>query len=288
MYTGLRLSFALAAAFSLSACWVPSCNFKKKASADEKSAKVEEDEPAEAPAKSAETPAAPANTGKFVYVFKEAESPELKKYGVLFEKGRFPALIEAMNVFNLPRDVRIVAAQCGEANAVYMPKQHGIKVCYELADAFYKAFRKELADQPAATATANSLTFTLLHEMGHALINELELGVSGGEEDAVDELAALILIQNKKPDWAVQGTQGLAAVEKNADTGKPKYFDEHSLPEQRYANVMCMVYGSDPEGRKDVMETVPELRKRAAKCPTDYARKDKDWTQKLAPFQKKK
>ena len=54
------------------------------------------------------------------------------------------------------------------------------------------------AAQPAADRLGQLLlgnyVFILFHEIGHALIHELNLPVVGVEEDAVDEFAAIALI----------------------------------------------------------------------------------------------
>jgi hypothetical protein len=122
-----------------------------------------------------------------------------------------------------------------------------------------------------------------MHEMGHALVGELGLGVTGKEEDAVDELAALILIQNKKPEWAVHGTEAMMAVFKTGD--KPPFYDEHSVSEARFYDILCLIYGSEPSRYGGIVEKVPELKARAlsGKCEKFYKSTDKAWTDMLAP-----
>mgnify|MGYP002379323848 CR=1 FL=1 len=263
------------------------CDVKSKASAEESesTAKAGVGSGSDAAPKAASA-SAPANTGKFIYKMDPADSAELKIYEALFKPGsRIEAVVTAMGVYALPRNVPVVAGQCGRVNASYMPSKHAISICYELADAFYKNFLDAGRDDPTASKlTLDALTFTVLHEMGHALVQELELGVTGGEEDAVDDLAALILIQNKKADWAIAGPQALISLTKNHP---PKYFAEHSVSEQRLGNVLCMVFGSDPQGQQNMLETIPELRPRAPKCPKEYTQKDKAWTMLLEPHTRK-
>ncbi len=274
-----------------SALMLSGCNLKNKAKADDKSAKPDTSAaPASdgSAASSGDAKAAPSlPEGKFTFMMTEPKDPKYKKYKVYFEKGsRLEAVVGAMGVYALPKDIPIVARECGTPNAFYSPQKHAISVCYELADVFYTSFiTQQMADKDASKMTLDGLTFTLLHEMGHALIAELDIGVSGGEEDNVDDLAGLILIQNKKPEWAVAGPVALMQLTKGQ---KPAYFDEHSISEQRLGNILCMIYGSNPQAHGKILENMPELRPRAPKCPKEYAQRDKFWTQALTPHTRTK
>ncbi|MFO0548010.1 MAG: DUF4344 domain-containing metallopeptidase [Polyangiaceae bacterium] len=227
--------------------------------------------------------ATPSNKGVFKYTFSPAEKPELKMFEPLFKAGgRIEQVVGALGVYKMPKDLPVVSGECGTPNAMYMPNKHAIKLCYELAADWYKRFTDLGADDKTASkSTLDALTFTVLHEMGHALVAELGLGISGGEEDAVDDFASLILIQNKKAEWAVAGTLALMQMSKGQ---KPAYFDEHSIGEQRLGNVLCLIYGSDPEHQRGIIEKVPDLAPRSAKCPTTYQRADTFWTNALKPF----
>lgn len=235
---------------------------------------------------SAQAVEANAKKGKFVYVMDPAKKPELKTYEALFTPGsRIEVVVKAMT-FVLPRDVPVVARECNRVNASYYPDKHAIAICYELAQAFHQKFLQVTQgdDEKASNLALDALTFTVLHEMGHALVGELGLGVTGGEEDAVDDLAALILIESKMSDAAISGPYALMQLTKNQP---PAYFDEHSISEQRLGNVLCMIYGNSPKENERILVRSPELKPRAPKCPKEYAQKDKFWTQALAPYARK-
>lgn len=226
-------------------------------------------------------PSANEADGRFVYKFTRAKTPALTRYEALFQHGRLESLVNVMGVIKLPRDVPVTVAECGQPNAFYSSKQHALVMCYELAHTFYQKFEGGgVDDQQASDRTLNALTFVLLHEMGHAIIGEADLGVTGGEEDAVDDLAALLLIDAKQPQWAIDGAISMAFLGQGA---KPVYFDEHSLGEQRFYNITCTVFGSDPDKFASLVhkQVLPE--RRAVRCPTEYQRKDKAWTAMLKP-----
>jgi hypothetical protein len=238
------------------------------------------------------TRAGPRNNGRFVYQFEAPSDPSLARFGALFADPRFGGVVKAMGVFALPRDVVVSTGDtghCASPNAFYMPKKHVIFLCYPLAKAAYDNFvAMGKSDRDASNLTRDAMTFVLLHEMGHALVGELELGVTGKEEDAVDELAALILIQNGKHDMAIAGTYALVLLKEFQGRGKPTpFFDEHSVSEARLYDMFCMILGSDPKKfSEEILRERPELRRRAPKCPDTYKKIDKAWTDLLAPHRR--
>ena len=64
------------------------------------------------------------------------------------------------------------------------------------------------------------------------------------------------------------------------------FWDEHSLGEQRWYNIVCWSYGSDPEGLSDLVgdDWLPEAR--ASQCPDEFARMSKAWDTLLSPYVK--
>ncbi|MBK6916142.1 MAG: hypothetical protein IPH07_01960 [Deltaproteobacteria bacterium] len=232
------------------------------------------------------TPSANAPAGSFEWVFEPPKQAAMKRYQPLFEHHRLSSVVAAMNVVELPRTVPVVPLECGTPNAFYAPKKHGVVICYELADLFYRSFLDGGADdQTAADATLNALTFVMLHELGHAAIGELELGVTGGEEDAVDDLAALLLVDIGHPDWAFDGARSMTLLSKGQ---KAVYFDEHSMGEQRFYNITCVVFGSDPMKYLPMVERGLLPSARAGRCQKEYEQKDKAWQGLLAAHLRKK
>lgn len=219
-----------------------------------------------------------AGDGRFVWRYRPAKTATYKPYEALFEHARLSAVVQMMGMFALPRNVPVATLECGQPNAFYNPDKHGIVMCYELAHEFYTRFRAEADDQVASDRTLNALTFVLLHEMGHGLLGELEIGVTGGEEDAVDDLATLMLIDAKQPAWAIDGASSMAMLGAGA---KPKFFGEHSLGEQRFYNIACIVYGSDPARYVGLVTQGILPQPRAVRCGKEYATKDKAWTAML-------
>jgi len=186
--------------------------------------------------------------------------------------------------FLIPRDIQVVFADCGKANATYDPAQAAVFVCYELLRLFAQDYRKYApTDSAADVALWQTALFVFYHEMGHALIDILGLPATGREEDAVDQLATILLLEAGPDgrDAALRGAEWLQ-LQSRRSTGRSRAWDEHSLDQQRYFNVICWVYGSDPKAQAALLGRDWGLpRARAARCPPEYARIHRAWTSLL-------
>jgi hypothetical protein len=132
-------------------------------------------------------------------------------------------------------------------------------------------------------AVAGATVHTVYHELGHALVDLYQLPITGREEDAVDQLATFLLA-----DGTEQGEQAaLDAAEAfliDADqVDEMAYSDEHALGQQRFYNIVCWVYGQDPEAHADLVgeEYLPE--ERAQGCQHEYEQLATSWTKLLQP-----
>lgn len=104
----------------------------------------------------------------------------------------------------------------------------------------------------------SNLEFTLLHELAHAVIELNNIPVLGGEEQAADQIALMLLIMadnfEKKNGnqnalnklLAISGQWMLLWQEEKRDN-KPAYWDTHPLAIQRFYAISCLAYGSNPD-----------------------------------------
>ena len=130
--------------------------------------------------------------------------------------------------------------------------------------------------------------FVTIHELGHALVSELDLMVLGREEDVADAYATVgvlkcgaafarrVLVEAAK-GWFVSAQRDRKAGE------LPQYYERHGLDEQRAYQVVCLMVGSDPVRFKDLADEVrlPETRRRS--CGWDYDTASRSWQRALAP-----
>jgi hypothetical protein len=190
----------------------------------------------------------------------------------------------------LPQDIYLRTKDCGQANAFYNPQDVSITICYELMENFYKTFRSVGdEDQKAYDSMFDAITFVFLHEMGHALVDQYKLPVTGNEEDAADRMSSFVCIEEL-------GDEGVKAILAAADAmriqSKDKtntsrdMADEHLLQEQRFFNSLCMVYGSNPDKYQNIVDKGYLPQERAVRCPSEYERTAGSWKDFLAPWRK--
>jgi hypothetical protein len=185
----------------------------------------------------------------------------------------------------IPRDIVLETAHCDEPNASYQPETHKVTLCYELFKSLSDRFAKSAGGEYLVTGT---VVFALMHELGHALVDVLELPITGREEDAVDQLATILILQQGAPgDSLAFGAVGWFVS--NARHHKPDEFafaDDHGLDSQRVYNIICWIYARDPTRYPEIVTDgwLPEHRR--DKCPAEYHRLADSWRRLLAPYRR--
>lgn len=182
----------------------------------------------------------------------------------------------------IPQDVTLATSHCDEPNASYTPGTRRVTLCYELFATLSERYRREIGGEYLVMGT---LVFALMHELGHGLIDVLELPITGREEDAADQLATILLLnQGVTGDSLVFGAVGWFAKKANASPlDELAFADDHGLDMQRVYNIVCWIYGRDPARYPEVVSEgwLPEHR--AERCPSEYQRLRRSWEQLLAP-----
>ncbi len=127
---------------------------------------------------------------------------------------------------------------------------------------------------------ANTL-WTLLHETAHMLISELNIAVFGHEEDAADQIATITLLHATTdlgvPESIPEVNAVIAAAQAlriewelgERNHVQAAYWDNHALDIQRFYNMMCLLYGSDPDKYEEVEKQLGLPYQRAFSC-ADY------------------
>lgn len=82
-------------------------------------------------------------------------------------------------------------------------------------------------------------------------MDQYQLPITGREEDAVDIFAAVLLVESDE-DAVIAGIDQFDVnAAEETDLEELAFRDEHSLNTQRFYNVSCIVYGSDPSAYAD-------------------------------------
>ncbi len=180
----------------------------------------------------------------------------------------------------------------GQDGPLYDPNNHQIQIPYsfytEALNYFLNNNYEKHHGRSAKQAAIDTLLHTILHEIGHAFVNEYDITILGKEEDAVDNFAAIILLNHleKGADIVISAADMFAFESED----KPEYYeigeyiDEHSFDLQRYFSTLCLVYGSDPETHPNLLDEI-EKEYRADRrefCVEQFQTKDRDWHRVLS------
>ena len=184
----------------------------------------------------------------------------------------------------LPTTVDIQLVDCDTVNAFYDPNNKRIIVCYELVDYFLEVFRGTAKnDDELGTAVIGATVFSFFHESGHALIHLLDLPAVGREEDSADQLATITLIAagDEGVAMALSGAYWFQLQQKS--DRKTVFWDEHAFDGQRFYNILCMIYGSNPSKYQNFVANGELPKERAQRCPEEFAKISRSWQQLLKP-----
>lgn len=237
---------------------------------------------------------APDN-GDFIVSYETPESEAFLDYEGLFrETALLDDVIDVLNeLVVLPHDIHVVLGECGTANAFYSPDDEAVVLCYELIDSFWEVFFADAGTdeefEEAGASMAGATLFILFHEIGHVLVDVHELPITGREEDAVDQLATVLLAESDDIEVeaaALDAAVFFAAAADQEGINEEAFWGEHALDAQRFYNIICWLYGSDPETWSDLVGEDGLPPERAERCPAEYQRLASAWETLLNPFLK--
>ncbi|MDB4955235.1 MAG: hypothetical protein JWO36_2804 [Myxococcales bacterium] len=199
----------------------------------------------------------------------------------------FETVAESLNkTVRMPSTVAIELVDCNTINAFYDPNTHRIIVCYELLDYVLDVFKAGAKSQAElGNSVIGATMFSFYHEAGHGLIHMLDLPAVGREEDSVDQLATLTLIAmgDEGVGMALSGAYWFQLQATKAGHETP-FWDEHAFDGQRFYNIMCLIYGSNPEKYSKFVENGNLPSDRAKRCPEEYTKINKAWEKLLQPY----
>ncbi|WP_418114866.1 DUF4344 domain-containing metallopeptidase [Vibrio scophthalmi] len=160
----------------------------------------------------------------------------------------------------------------------YFPFSQRLTVQYFIGNNYQEKFGRS-----AQLGTIDTLLHTLLHEGGHAYIADRNIPILGKEEDAVDNFAAIMMIEYVEggDDAAISAADMFAFESQQRpdyyDWGE--YIDEHSFDLQRYFSTLCLVYGSDTEKHAALLDEVEKdyLSERKQFCRYQFQTISHNW-----------
>jgi hypothetical protein len=236
--------------------------------------------------------------GNFSVEYSAVQNPQFAQINEQFRQNGF--LESIANDLNasvaIPENVVITFKECGQPNAFWNPRDRQIVMCYELMAQMSEDFKAVAKTQEQlGEMVEGALTFAFIHELGHCLIDVLKLPSTGREEDAVDQLSTFVLVSLKGEDGEKMAISGALSwgiqYERLAKSGKTAaeldmlWADEHSMDGQRFYNILCWVFGHNPNKYMELVNN-PLPEQRAVRCPNEYSRLANAWLSLLRPYLK--
>jgi hypothetical protein len=197
-------------------------------------------------------------------------------YKLVKEHRVLEKIRELLRPLRLPHRLLLQMSDCdGISNAA--SNEESVTVCYEFVNDIWRNAPEHttLAGVAPIDAVIGPLLDVFLHEAAHATFSSLHIPLFGREEDAADQFSTYIMLRFDKEE-ARRLILG-SAYQYKGDLASPtltvkqqNFADEHGTPAQRFFNLLCTAYGSDPKLFADVVEKgfLPE--DRAVGCEREY------------------
>ena len=187
----------------------------------------------------------------------------------------------------------ILYAGCASAQPVPISllEQRVIDTAQALRDDPYFKKMSVQQIQNGIEFVAGNALFVLIHESGHALINELAIPVLGREEDAADAMATLVLLRMGDAfadRVVVNAAKGwFLSDQRDRKDGVPNaYYDEHGMDLQRAYYIVCLLVGGQPGKFKALADEVQIPEERQQTCRDDFNNASWSWKQALSPHRR--
>ena len=184
-------------------------------------------------------------------------------------------LQEFLSPLRLPKDLKILAKDCGAPTLPYVPGAP-ITICYDLINQIMAQSKRIYPDDTSSQylIVTGATIEAVLHQTARAIFDVLQVPIWGREGDAADRLAALMMMQfgEDLEKVTIYGTTTLfKSLASSESTWTGSDFADRASPEaQRYYNYLCIAVAGDPAifGGAVANGTIPKFR--AADCKHEY------------------
>lgn len=230
-------------------------------------------------------------TDQFDYHYVEPKNPAHLPIRDMLQKRRLlEHLQEFLSPICLPEKLTLKVEGCdGVANAYFW--ENAIKVCYEYFE-YIQRYTPKMTRQGLTPhdAMIGPTIDVFLHELGHALVEVLDIPFFGREEEVADYIGTYILLHFGRDDARrlILGASIVAGDEAFEEQSKAPELrliaDTHDLPAQRYFNRWCMAYGADPVLFADATSVGKLPESRSKRCRYEYRTNDFAFKTLVAPY----
>lgn len=184
--------------------------------------------------------------------------------------------LEEMVALSKPLTVR--ASECDRI-AFYDPNIQTIVLCY----GFLSDLETDSQMAESSDFAEGALKFILLHELGHALIDLLDLPVIGGEEDAADRFAITFMGQSANLARWMPGAANFFQQRPSNPKRSASFAGVHPVSEQRFYTILCGFAGGQPQVFEQMVAPDVLPTGRHQRCAEEYDQAKRAWNELLRP-----
>ena len=230
-------------------------------------------------------------SANFEFIYKTANSKIDKKNLQLIKNSKRleETKLFINDFFILEKKVQIIFGT--EDGPYFDPERNTIAIPYSFLQETKEKFKNVNYDKSQNidldTAVIDVVIHTIFHEFGHAIVNMYDIPILGREEDAVDNLANIMLIEYFKNGDDILLTNAdifdLYDREKK-DLEEHEFMGEHSLDIQRFYSMLCFVYASNPSKYEDMLSDYDFPMYRKNMCIDDLNNTSRSWHKVLKNY----
>jgi len=218
----------------------------------------------------------PEKTDRVVVSYEVPTTPAHRQiYDLLKKRRALEKLKHLLSPFRLRWPLYLSLTECGgETDAYYGSDK--ISICYEYIEQLWRHMPAQTTPagiEPIDTVVGPFVD-TVLHEFAHALFDYLDVPVLGREEDAADHVSAYIYLNMGEHEARrlIMGAvyNHMREAKAAAPPTREEFAGEHSTPEQRALNLLCIAYGANPVLFGDIVKLGGLPDERIAVCEEEY------------------
>ncbi|MBM5570261.1 MULTISPECIES: DUF4344 domain-containing metallopeptidase [Deefgea] len=202
-------------------------------------------------------------------------------YEFLKSRQALEAAAGTAKLLQWPTPLTLEAKQCNEVNAMYVPGEARVIMCYEIFKDLVEKVEAQLGhhDQKYRDdIKKHAAVFLFRHELSHAIFDILKIPLIGNEEIAADAVAFHYSLEQKDMAEVKKLLQGAKFyfMRRNENFGDDTRYDFgafsdiHPLSEQRYFNMLCYTYAKFPEEAEFLVKQELLPQGRADYCPREW------------------
>ncbi|MBB4639378.1 DUF4344 domain-containing metallopeptidase [Longimicrobium terrae] len=228
------------------------------------------------------SPARAAAQGRWVPAYPTVRTPAYAALQESFRsRDRLGSLLETMSEFNLPRNITVEMAECGVPGAFYQPDRPAVRLCYELVTKLLEEIR---ADGGGDEEFFETFFAVMLHAMGHALVDELNLPLSLPAEEAADLfIADLEREADAEPEETSTMLRGAITLHELGINWEHPRSTEPGMDAARLQKLTCLIYGYAPAKHDWVVSEGRLSESRARACITEARNTAQRWDRMIQP-----